>query len=38
MVRTYLLTWNPAKWTFADWPQALNHMAEQGFTFAVVVR
>lgn len=31
MVRTYLLTWNPAKWTIADWPQALNHMAEHGF-------
>ncbi|MGH9684437.1 MAG: HNH endonuclease [Candidatus Acidiferrales bacterium] len=28
---TYLLTWNPAKWTFADWPQALANMAEQGF-------
>jgi hypothetical protein len=31
MARTYLLTWNPAKWTFADWPQALTDMAEQGF-------
>lgn len=28
---TYLLTWNPAKWMFADWPQALADMAEQGF-------
>lgn len=27
---TYLLTWNPAKWTFQDWPQALKDMAEQG--------
>lgn len=28
---TYLLTWNPAKWPFADWPQALVDMTEQGF-------
>jgi len=29
-VSTYLLTWNPAKWTFQDWPQALVDMAQQG--------
>lgn len=28
---TYLLVWNPAKWTFQDWPQALADMAQQGF-------
>jgi hypothetical protein len=28
---TYLLVWNPAKWTFQDWPQALTDMAQQGF-------
>jgi hypothetical protein len=28
---TYLLVWNPAKWTFQDWPQALLDMAQQGF-------
>ena len=28
---TYLLTWNPAKWTFQDWPQALADMAQKGF-------
>ena len=28
---TYLLTWNPAKWTFEDWPQALADMAQRGF-------
>jgi hypothetical protein len=27
----YLLVWNPAKWTFQDWPQALADMAQQGF-------
>lgn len=31
MINTYLLTWNPAKWKFEDWPQALADMAEQGF-------
>ena len=30
-MRTYLLTWNPAKWTFEDWPQALADNAQQGF-------
>lgn len=28
---TYLLTWNPAKWTFEDWPQALIDIASHGF-------
>jgi 5-methylcytosine-specific restriction endonuclease McrA len=28
---TYLLLWNPAKWTFQDWPQALADMAQHGF-------
>jgi hypothetical protein len=28
---TFLLTWNPAKWTFQDWPQALTDAAQQGF-------
>ena len=27
---TYLLLWNPAKWTFTDWPQALAAVAQQG--------
>jgi HNH endonuclease len=31
MIKTYLLVWNPAKWTFQDWPQALADMAQQGF-------
>jgi len=31
MSNTYLLVWNPAKWTFQDWPQALADMAQQGF-------
>jgi hypothetical protein len=30
-MNTYLLVWNPAKWTFQDWPQALADMAQQGF-------
>lgn len=30
-MNTYLLTWNPAKWTFQDWPQALSDLAQQGF-------
>ena len=28
---TYLMVWNPAKWTFQDWPQALADMARHGF-------
>jgi hypothetical protein len=28
---TFLLTWNPSKWTFQDWPQALADAALQGF-------
>lgn len=28
---TYLLVWNPAKWTFQDWPQALKDYAQQGY-------
>jgi len=31
MSNTYLLVWNPAKWMFQDWPQALADMAQQGF-------
>lgn len=27
---TCLLVWNPAKWTFQDWPQALKDFTEQG--------
>ncbi len=30
-MHTYLLVWNPALWTFQDWPQALTDMAQQGF-------
>ena len=30
-VSTYLLVWNPAKWTFEDWPQALKDFAQQGY-------
>jgi hypothetical protein len=29
-MKTYLLTWNPSKWAFEDWPQALVDMREQG--------
>ncbi len=29
-MNTYILVWNPAKWTFQDWPQALADMREQG--------
>ena len=28
---TYLLTWNPTKWTFEDWPQALKDYMQQGY-------
>jgi HNH endonuclease len=28
---TYLLTWNPSKWLFQDWPKALADTAQQGF-------
>lgn len=28
---TYLLVWNPAKWTFHDWPQALKDFSVQGY-------
>lgn len=28
---TYILVWNPAKWTFQDWPKALEQMVKQGF-------
>ena len=28
---TYLLVWNPAKWTFEDWPHALKDYAQQGY-------
>lgn len=30
-MKTYLLTWNPEKWTFQDWPQALDDIAKLGF-------
>jgi hypothetical protein len=30
-MKTYLLVWNPAKWTFKDWPQALRDMEQIGF-------
>ena len=30
-MNTYLLVWNPAKWTFQDWSQALADVAQQGF-------
>ena len=28
---TYILVWNPAKWTFQDWSQALKDYTEQGY-------
>jgi len=30
-VATYILTWNPERWAFEDWPQALTDLREQGF-------
>jgi hypothetical protein len=30
-MNTFLLTWNPSKWVFGDWPQALADTAQQGF-------
>jgi hypothetical protein len=30
-MNTFLLTWNPSKWPFEDWPQALADTAQQGF-------
>jgi HNH endonuclease len=30
-MNTFLLTWNPSKWLFQDWPQALADTAQHGF-------
>jgi hypothetical protein len=30
-MNTFLLTWNPSKWLFQDWPQALADTVQQGF-------